>query len=243
MQIPYPSVVFGCHDGLSRCSWLLDPTSVHGFQQLWRCTVIFQYSRMVWIPLTVILVGLIGESRRTCTLVCQLTATCTALGCRAVHDLTGLSMPWSSTANAPGIVYIAVALAYNLFLSGLIIVRIIKVSQGVLQLCVTPESRKLYAAIIGTMCISAAVYTIVIVITLVGVAIDASLTSTLLPLLGQVQVCKMKMYHVYQANEQTFCFRLFRIRCSLQMQPARERRTISGQRKRSLVFTSMRRMH
>ena len=164
----------------------------------------YQFSRVVWVPLAATLLGTVGEFNRIQTLAYRLTDSCAVLGSRAVHDLTGLSMPWTGTMNAPGLAYIAIALAFNLILSVLMIVPVVKANRRLLQICVDHEARILYASVISTLCVSAAVYIIVTVIKLVAVALDASLASTLLPLLGQMQVRQVNLYVVYQPRDQSF---------------------------------------
>ena len=148
----------------------------------------YQYTPMIWIPCTVVLVGLIGELRTFLASSCWLTSRYTALGSCTVHDLTSLGMPWASKTKAPSLAYIAVVLAYNLILTGLMMALIVKAFRDTMQFCTTRDSRYLYTSIIGTMCVSATLYTVVNVITLASIAMDASFTSVLLPLLGQMQV-------------------------------------------------------
>lgn len=104
-----------------------------------------------------------------------------------MRDLTGLSMPWTNTLATPGLVYITIALAYNLLLFGLMLAWIIRAFH-VLRFCGDQEARDVYVSLIRTLCVSAALYTTLAIVTLVAVAMDTSARTVLLPLLGQMQV-------------------------------------------------------
>lgn len=140
------------------------------------------------MPLVILLVCLLGKSSCSHIPTLRLTISYTALGLHGLHDITGLGMPWTNTLATPGIVYITIALAYNLLLFGLMVGRIVSIFHETLRLCQLQRSRDIYTSLVGTLCVSAAVYTTIAISTLVAVAADTSYKTALLPLLGQIQV-------------------------------------------------------
>lgn len=97
-------------------------------------------------------------------------------------------MTWTSTPPTPGLVYIAVAFAYNILLPAIMIARIICISRGLRSIWRSRASRGIWAFVVGVVLESAAFYAAVAIITIVAVAIGTSLQAAILPLLGQMQV-------------------------------------------------------
>ncbi|KAH9835195.1 uncharacterized protein C8Q71DRAFT_108510 [Rhodofomes roseus] len=136
---------------------------------LWRCSMICHNAPSVWMPMGTILVGLV------------------VTGSYFRHDLTGLIMTWTTTPSTPGLVYLGVALGYNLILPAIMVIRIYRVSRELRGFWKSTEPRNVYGFVISVMFEATAFYAAVAIITIVTIAIDTSMRAALLPLLGQMQ--------------------------------------------------------
>lgn len=136
---------------------------------LWRCSTIYGHSPLIWVPFSAILVGLI------------------VTGSYFVHDLTGLVMTWTGTISTPGLVYIAVALCFNVLLPVVMIARLVRLSWDLRAIWRTSDSRGIYSFVISIILESVAFYAAVAIITIVAIALDTSMQAAVLPLLGQMQ--------------------------------------------------------
>ncbi|TFY67104.1 hypothetical protein EVJ58_g1833 [Rhodofomes roseus] len=96
-------------------------------------------------------------------------------------------MTWTTTPSTPGLVYLGVALGYNLILPAIMVIRIYRVSRELRGFWKSTEPRNVYGFVISVMFEATAFYAAVAIITIVTIAIDTSMRAALLPLLGQMQ--------------------------------------------------------
>lgn len=98
----------------------------------------------------------------------------------------GINLWTNSPSITPGIAYMAVSLSVNTILTLLIIFRILLIRRNLRQALSTHSQT--YTSIIALLIESAALYTIVGLMTVVTCGVGSPIQYALLPMLGQLQV-------------------------------------------------------
>ncbi|KAI0089668.1 hypothetical protein BDY19DRAFT_943685 [Irpex rosettiformis] len=150
-------------------NWLADGLILYRFYVLCGCTVL--RSR----PIALAFVG-------TCFVALVVVSTVFFPNITSL----GINLWTNSPSIAPGIAYMAVSLSVNTSLTFLIICRILLIRRS-LQQTLGPHYSQTYTSIISLLIESAALYTIVGLMTVITCGVGSPIQYALLPMLGQLQ--------------------------------------------------------